>query len=80
MTAQIIDLAKKRREKRLRGFLETDVSSLSPEELNALTISLKNLVITEAGENNIYPGRGYTTVMIDGVGFSLANGDLDDGG
>lgn len=78
MTAQIIDFAQKKREKRAREFLETDVTSLSPEEIKSLQISLRNIIITEAGENNIYPGDGYTTVMINGMGYHIPDIDLED--
>jgi hypothetical protein len=50
MTAQIIDFAQKKREKREREFLQTDVTELSPEELKQLSLSLRMHIIGSAIE------------------------------
>lgn len=75
MTAQIIDFAQKRREKLEREWLNTDVTTLSPEDLKNLQFSLTQHIIANADEVMPTITDGNITVRINGLLYTIPVGE-----
>jgi hypothetical protein len=77
MTAEIIDFKKKAAEKKIRKWLETDITKLSPEELQKFTSQLREHIIKNADAVSPSSLPGHTSVMINGMAYIISDPKID---
>ena len=71
MSAEIIDFAKKKKERELKKLLETDLADLSDKDLKKFTVALQKFIVSNATSVSPSSMPGHITVMIDGMAYII---------